>query len=368
MNQRLYEVTADTHTVTFTTQGQAQINFGRMMGYYTRDFRIARAEAATDYLTLVCLNSDLPGNLGQSQVSVCHEALKELVLETREFALLLGDIRADGTRIKGAIEQRVSLINLSDHDEFLRTLTVQAAAVADDSGRITDAVLLYHLAEEYDNVILIINRALSDAIAVDLGQEQVRLQPLKPRTEESEQQNGQQQEQQQDSLSLTSVDDPAVLARNMISLYNANALYFRKIRPVNRDACGVLIRMSEIKTKVASSQWGDSLDMIASLELLPLRAGGNVSIIRSSAQAFNSLPQVVARNVGNMLMWSITCLGRQRESIRNAQYQVQNNEQVREGLLQASKDLMVFAGLIRYKLAPEIFETLARAGQSAGVF
>jgi len=337
-----------------------------MMGYYTRDFRIARAEAATDYLTLICLNSDLPSNLGQSQVSVCHEALKELVLETREFALLLGDIRADGTRIKGAIEQRVSLINLSDHDEFLRTLTVQAAAVADDSGRITDAVLLYHLAEEYDNVILIINRALSDAITVDLGQEQTRLQPLKPRTEESDQQrNGQ---QQQDSLSLTSVDDPAVLARNMISLYNANALYFRKIRPVNRDACGILIRMSEIKTKVASSRWGDSLDMIASLELLPLRAQGNVSIIRSSAQAFNSLPQVVARNVGNMLMWSITCLGRQRESIMNAQYQAQNNEQAREGLLQASKDLMVFAGLIRYKLAPEIFETLARAGQNVGVF
>lgn len=342
------------------------------MGYYTRDFRIARAEAATDYLTLICLNSDLPGNVGQSQVSVCHEALKELVLETREFALLLGDIKADGTRIKGAIEQRVSLINLGEQDEFLRTLTVQAASVADDSGRITDAVLLYHLAEEFDNVILIINRALSDAIAVDLGQEQMRLQPLKPRAQDTQQQpsqqNGQQQQQQrqepESGLSLTSVDDPTVLARNMISLYNTNAMYYRKIRPVNRDACGILIRMSEIKDKVASSRWADALDTIASLELLPLRAQGNVSVIRSAAQAFNSLPQVVARNVGNMLMWSITCLGKQRDNVRNAQFQVQNNAQIVEGLTVAAKDLMVFAGLIRYKLPSDVFETLARAGQA----
>jgi len=335
-----------------------------LLGYYTRDFRVARAEAATDYLTLICLNSDLPGAVGQSQVSVCHEALKELVLETREFALLLGDIHADGTRIKGAIEQRVSLINLKDQDEFLRTLTIQAAAVADDSGRITDAVLLYHLAEEYDNVILIINRALSDAIAVDLSQDQMRLQPLKPRQPDQQQQQSQQnQNQPQTSLSLTSVDDPTTLARNMINLYNSTALYFRKIRPANRDACGLLLRISTAKSEVASQSYSSALDTIASLELLPLRASGNVSVIRSAAQAFNALPQVVARNVGNLLLWSIMCLGKQREAVRAKGFRAGGDEMAVEGLLQAAKDLMVFAGLIRYKLAPEVMDVLARAGQ-----
>jgi nuclear pore complex protein Nup93 len=37
-------------------------------------------------------------------------------------------------------------------------------------------------------------------------------------------------------------------------------------------------------------------------------------------------------------------------------------------LLQKAKDLMVFAGLIRYKLPPRVFETLAREGGEGGAY
>jgi nuclear pore complex protein Nup93 len=230
-----------------------------MLGYYTRDFRAENTEAAVDYINLICLNADLPGQAGKSQASLCHSALRELVLETREFAKLLGDIRADGIRISGVIERQMKLINLADQEEFLRTVTIQAAKIADDNGRTTDAVLLYHLAEEYDNVITIINKALSEAIAVELGQEQIKLQPLKPRAGPGQQQRG--DTQPGSSLSLTSVDDPADLARNMVGLYNQNAMYFRKIRQTNRDACGVLLRMSEAKALVEAGQWAPALDV-----------------------------------------------------------------------------------------------------------
>ena len=252
---------ADSSLVTYNTKQLPQIDFGRMIGYYTRDFRTGSVEVAVDYLALICLNADLTGALGKSQSSLCHEALRELILETREFAELLGDIRADGTRIKGAIEQRLKLIGLADQEEFLRTVTLQAASVADDNGRTTDAVLLYHLAEDYDSVIVIINRALSDSIAIDIGQEQLRLQPLKPRTAPQPSLQFQQQQPDGSSLSLTSVDNPGILAKNMISLYNANALYYQKIRPAHRDACGVLLRMSEVKAKVEAAQWAEALDV-----------------------------------------------------------------------------------------------------------
>ena len=39
-----------------------------------------------------------------------------------------------------------------------------------------------------------------------------------------------------------------------------------------------------------------------------------------------------------------------------------------EELLQAAKDLMVFAGLLKYKLSPKVFEALARAGQDVDGF
>jgi nuclear pore complex protein Nup93 len=264
---------AGNELLTYTTKQQPQINFGRMIGYYTRDFRSGNAEAAVDYLTLICLNADLDGELGKSQASVCHEALRELVLETREFAHLLGDIRSDGTRIKGAIENRLRLIHLANQEEFLNAVTIQAAVVADDSGRTTDAVLLYHLAEDYDNVITIINRALSEAMTIDLGEAPMKLQPLKPRS--TAQTNGrpglqqQLEEQLGTSLSLTSVEDPAVLAKNMIGLYNSNALYYQKIKPANRDACGTLLKMSEAKAKVEAGQWTNALDVLFPLFPLP---------------------------------------------------------------------------------------------------
>ncbi|KAL8753507.1 MAG: hypothetical protein Q9199_004996, partial [Rusavskia elegans] len=151
---------AETDLLTYSTKDLPQISFGRMLGYYTRDFRTSNLDAAVDYLVLICLNIDLPGAAGKSQAALCHEALRELVLESREFAQLLGDIHKDGTRLKGTIEQRLNLIGLSDQEMFLKTVTVQAASVADDNGRTTDAVLLYHLAEDYDNVIVIVNRAL----------------------------------------------------------------------------------------------------------------------------------------------------------------------------------------------------------------
>ena len=252
--------------VTFNTREAPQINFGRMLGYYTRDFRAAKVEVATDYLTLICLNADLPGPAGRSQSSLCQEALREIVLETREFATLLGDIQSDGTRIKGAIEQRLKVIKPADPTGFLRTITMQAAGVADDNGRTTDAVLLFHLAEEYDKVITIINRALSEAIAVDIGQEQMRLQPSRPAVGQAQQQLQLQQAREgtapaTSSLSLTAIDDPAELARKMIGVYNSNAMYFNKIKPANRDACGVLLRMSEAKQRIERGRWAEALDV-----------------------------------------------------------------------------------------------------------
>lgn len=244
--------------MSFTTKQFPQINFAYLITQYTREFRTGNVEAAIDYFALICLNADLPGALGKSQASVCHEALREFILETRDFAKLLGDIRADGVRIKGAIERRLKLIKLVDQDEFLRTITVQAATVADDKGLIADAVLLYHLAEDYDHVIEIINRALSDTVSLDLGQSVADFQPLKPRVEQGASSAA---AEPGSSLSLTAVGDSVTLARNMISLYNSNALYYQKIRQINRDACGLLLRMLEAKGQVEIGNWAPALDV-----------------------------------------------------------------------------------------------------------
>ncbi|KAI1825098.1 Nup93/Nic96-domain-containing protein [Xylaria intraflava] len=344
--------------LSYDTRSRPQLSFGRMLGYYTRDFRAADVGSAVDYLTLICLNADLEGEAGRQQTELCHVALRELVLETREFSKLIGDIRPDGRRITGLIEERGPLIGLRREDDFVRAVTVQAARFADDNGRTTDAVLLYHLAGDYDSVITIVSRALSEAISLEIGEDPMRLMPVKPRA------TGQAPEDQPgSSLSLASIDDPIQLAVTMMTMYEKDAMFSTKIEHHNRVACHLLLQMSEIKSLVEAGQWPESLDKIRALEILPLEANGDAARIRHYASNFSGLSQTVAINVPNLLLWTITCCIRQRERLMSGQFS--GNEESRrmmcDSLKQIGMDLTTYTSQLRYRFPPHLLEVLARA-------
>lgn len=256
---RVSDISNSDDLLTYTTRQQPQIAFGSMIGLYTRDFRTADATAAVDYLCLICLNGDLTGDLGKKQREICYQALTEVVLETREFAQLLGDIRSDGQRIKGAIEQRLNLIGLQNEQEFLKHITLVAARTAEEQSRVTDAALLFHLAEDYDKVIQVVNEAVSLALSTEPGEQPARLTPLKPRT--TEPQSDKPQDQPNSSLSLTAVDDPIQLARNMTDLYSGNQMYFSKIKDVTRNSWTILLRLAKAREALEQGNWPRVIDV-----------------------------------------------------------------------------------------------------------
>lgn len=249
--------TAGMEILTYTARQQPQLNFGRVVGYYTGDFRAARADAAAEYLILICLNADLKGEAGKQQADLCHEALRELVLETREFSTLLGDVKSNGQPTPGLIQERVPLIKLIDEDALVNAITREAAKMADDNGRTNDAVLLNHLAGEYDSVVTILNRALSEALSVELGQEPLRLEPLKPRLATIEQQ--QNPELSSSSLSMLGTDDPLELAQKVIMLYDNNSLWWKKVAQSNRDTLGILFRLNTAKKVIEAQSYMEAL-------------------------------------------------------------------------------------------------------------
>jgi nuclear pore complex protein Nup93 len=255
--------TGGSEVLTYTTRQQPQLNFGRVVGAYTADFRAARADAAADYLILICLNSDLPGDAGRQQTELCHEALRELVLETREFSTLLGDVKSNGLTTPGLIQERVSLLKLNGENGLLNTITREAAKMADDNGRTNDAILLCHLASEYDSVIAILNRSLAEALSVELGQEPLRLEPLKPRLAAAELQQQQQQQQASDStsISMLGTDDPVELAQKVIALYDANSLWWREVSQVNRETIGILYKLNAAKKVIEAGDYTGALDV-----------------------------------------------------------------------------------------------------------
>ena len=357
-------------TVTYSTSEHPLINFVPLLAYHTAPFRTALPLAAVDYLTLICLNSDLtPPSLGSSQTNACHECLRQLSLETRDFAKLLGDIRIDGTRIAGAIEQKAKLINLDSHEDFLKAVTLQAAAIADEQGQVADAALLYHLCEDYDNVVSIINRALADAVTLDLGESPTRLQPLKPRHERHHDWTA------QSALSLTqSTDSPQQLAQNLIGLYNSNASYYSRITQQNRNTCGALLQLLNVRAHLESDPpaYMAVLEGLNALGHLPLNAGGSIPVVRAAAAAFGALPPILARCAGVSVVWAVGAIGRQREALHKGHGwdggSGDDREAKKEQLSSMTKDLMVFAGLVKYKLPGRVYDMLTRVGGEVGAY
>jgi len=366
---------ADPNKVTYSTTQRPLLNFVPLIAHYTAAFRTALPVAAVDYLALICLNSDLrPPNLGLAQTNACHECLRELCLETREFARLLGDIRSDGTRIPGAIEQRAPLIQLDTREDFLASITSQSAAIADQRGQVADAVLLYHLCEDYDNVVVVLNRALADAVSLDLGESPMQLQPLKPRRPNgfgSPVSSG--QDGPQSSLSLTqSTSSPMELAKNMISLYDNNAAYYNKISPAHKTTCGALLRLLSVRAHLEAKppRYMLALEELNDLNILPLRTNGSIPAIRAAASTFGTLPQLLARCAGVSVVWAVRAIGGERDNIlRHGSWETGaggDRDVIKEQLNDMAKDLMVFAGLVKYKLPARVYDMLTRAGGDVG--
>lgn len=72
----------------------------------------------------------------------------------------------------------------------------------------------------------------------------------------------------------------------------------------------------------------------------------------------------MARNVGNLLLWTITCCGKQRELLRASAFEdTPTRERMKEELAQKARDLMVYAGLVRLRLPGRVYEAVVGGGQ-----
>ena len=285
-------------------------------------------------------------------------------------------MRSDGTVVKGAIEQQSQLIRISDTTQFLNDITIQAAGIANERGQIADAVLLYYLGSQHENVISILNRALADAVTLDLGESPVELQPLKSGQEE---QQNQKQVDRHSTLSLTqSTSTPQELARNMELLYTADAAARSLIAKETFTTFRVLLRFLEarsiLESPTADNKYYNTLSILGQIDILPLNTRGSIPDIRAAAAKFSSLNSTLSRCAGVTVLWAIGAISEERAALQQqTRYTAGNGVQSVEDeycrdLGVIAKDLMVFAGLVKYKLPTRVYDMLTRAGGEIGAY
>ncbi|PIO33620.1 hypothetical protein AB205_0131730 [Aquarana catesbeiana] len=130
--------------------GIRRLNFVRLLMLYTRKFEPTDPREALQYFYFLRNEKDIQDK------NMFLRCVSELVIESREFDMLLGKLETDGTRKPGAI------------DKFTRDtkpIISEVASVAEQKGLFEEAAKLYELAKNPDKVLELTNKLLSPVVA-----------------------------------------------------------------------------------------------------------------------------------------------------------------------------------------------------------
>lgn len=307
------------------------INLAKALITYIRSFKFSDPRIAVEYLLLITLYQD------ESQIELCHEAIRELVLQTKEFTLLLGKINRDGSRIPGVIENRKPLLFLKDEKDFLRIITEQSARKADEDGRIQDSLLLYQLSENYDVVITLINGLLSDTLSnSDLTTKLV---------------------QNNDNIETNTI----LLAQRLITIYSDNTEISSKISTINKETCMLLLNLVEIRQIFENKQWENTLTAMKQLDILPFTDEVDA---RKKSQEFSILNEYIIKCIPNMLIITLTCINKLINQFSQSEYHSELKAQQIKSLKNIARNCMIYAGMIQYKMPRETYSKLIKLDTS----
>uniref|UniRef100_A0A1A8AY66 Nuclear pore complex protein Nup93 n=1 Tax=Nothobranchius furzeri TaxID=105023 RepID=A0A1A8AY66_NOTFU len=127
-----------------------RLNFIRLLMLYTRKFESTDPREALQYFYFLRNEKDSQGE------NMFMRCVSELVIESREFDMLLGKLEKDGSRKPGVIDKFAG---------DTRAIISKVALEAENKGLFEEAVRLYELAKNPDKVLELMNRLLSPVIA-----------------------------------------------------------------------------------------------------------------------------------------------------------------------------------------------------------
>ncbi|XP_042196200.1 nuclear pore complex protein Nup93 isoform X1 [Callorhinchus milii] len=146
---------SSTHSAQLLTQEPGdprpirRLNFIRLLMLYTRKFEPTDPREALQYFYFLRNEKDSQGE------NMFMRCVSELVIESREFDMLLGRLEKDGSRKPGLIDKFAG---------DTKAVISKVASVAEHKGLFEEAVKLYDLAKNPDKVLELMNRLLSPVI------------------------------------------------------------------------------------------------------------------------------------------------------------------------------------------------------------
>lgn len=322
-----------------------EINFSRLLGSYTRIFKLSDPKVATQYLILICMSK---GGHSKEESAKCHEAFRELILLSREFGLLLGELNQEnGDSSSGILKKQRALINLPDLQNFYHQIVEISASRCEEEGRIFDALRLYQLCQEYNTVVSLLNKFLSEIISMtELD---------KPLLTGAEYKNTSGALKPEETIDNNII----LLSKHIMSIFNNNSYILEKVSTKQREINGYLLPIIDIREKFVQKDWQGTLALVKNLGLIPIVSTDDFVDVRQSAESLANYDVCLVRVIPSLLIIVMTCIAQINYSIMTKRYGAasREKEEVRQ-LKQIAKNCMVYAGMIQYKMPRETYSLL----------
>jgi len=269
-----------------------RLNLARLVMLYVKHFESTDPKEALQYFYF------LRGMKGGRSENLFMSCVGELVLESREFDLLLGQLMQDGTRAPGLVDKFGGLVDTG-------TIIELVARDSEERGLLEDAVRLYDLASKHSRVVTLLNTLLAQVIS-------------SPATPES----------RRDRLQRQAVG----IARR-----------YKTMGVGGKDTTGTLFLLLDLATffdLYHAGKLSECLDTLARVRLVPL----NSQEVDQAVNTFRLLGDEVRKNIPDILLASMTALHTQFSKVRG-----KDGRQV-EGLREKARSLITYAGMIPYRL------------------
>lgn len=282
-----------------------RLNFARLIMVYTRKFQSTDPREALQYYYFL---RDMKGVRGENLFMGC---VSELVLETREFEMLLGHVEKDGCRTPGLIDMF--------HGDTQKIVEL-VASDSETKGLFEDAARLYDLANKHEKVLELMSKLVS----------QVACQPNAPQSRRSRIQ---------------------AMALDIATRYKSSE------QAASKEAMGtfyLLLDLMSFFDQYHANKLQEALDIIQRLRLIPFQSED----VEERVGAFRLYSDEIRKNLPDILLATMNILYTQCKNAKNSAGRgspiaIQDNAKSEEYityLRKQARSLITFAGMIPYRM------------------
>ncbi|TCD61186.1 hypothetical protein EIP91_008811 [Steccherinum ochraceum] len=302
--------TSDMTPLSLPHNAPPALSLPNLIWRYIRQFVKMDAKEALQYVSCVPLSADQGQGVGKEQVENTWELVRRVIVLANggpAWEELVGGFRADATRFSGLIEQFAPLLKLQGKD-YSENILIRAAQHSEESDRLPEAIKLYNLAGGRLHHRRLVSPARSiERIAADILRH-----------------------------------------------------YERTNRAVGKEREAV-IRLLRVREAVEAKEAGRmemALEIMESTDLIPM--DGDVGKTTRRAEEFRDLPEALQRNLQLFLTLTMDALATVHQKVKASGAQDATKQMTLLALRKKSRSLMVFAGILKYRMSSDVYSYLAR--------